>query len=118
MASAWTEVSHACWIARWQCPHTWADAGAGNVAAVAATLDARSSAGIAANRMEPPSARLHALLARHRREELHESPKDHERENQQDQGREQTLAGREAHLVARVPEEALREELPADDHVP
>src|ERR1035437_9811899 len=52
------------------------------------------------------------------REKLHQNPEDDERQDHQDQGRQEALLRRERHLIRRVAEEALREELAADDDVP
>ena len=62
--------------------------------------------------------RLRGPLVGPRREQLHEHPEDREGEEQEEDRGKQPLARRELHLVGRVAEEALREQLAADHHVP
>src|SRR6266545_2353698 len=61
-----------------------------------------------------PSGRL--LLPR--RQDPNEHPENHERQRHEQERRQQALLRREGHLVGRIPEEALGEELAADDDVP
>src|SRR5215204_3728619 len=53
-----------------------------------------------------------------RRQPAQQHCQDTERQDHQQYRRQQSLSRRESHLVGGVAEEALREQLPADDHVP
>src|ERR1017187_1758608 len=58
------------------------------------------------------------LFVRPGRQQLYEDRQNDERQNAEDDGREQSFFGDEAHLVGGVSEEALGEELAANDDVP
>src|SRR5215469_8234897 len=53
-----------------------------------------------------------------RRQQLDQRPKDDERQDCENDCDQQTFTGDESHLVSRVAEEALGEELTSDHHVP
>lgn len=55
---------------------------------------------------------------RPRWKEFHQHPENHQWQNGQHDGREQTFPRYQAHLVCRVAEKALREQLPADHDIP
>ena len=58
------------------------------------------------------------LLVRPGRQQSYEDRQNDEGKNAEDDRREQSFLGNESHLVSGVSEEALGEELAADDHVP